>query len=141
MKVSGFRINKDAVHKAPVQEPETVVEEEVSGNSVTEVFRVIGQVAFRLRKIFMAVPVVYYALQLAAYNGEHLPEQVGINLQSTGEYAQMIARSTAVQMPLLVTAACLVLMFFSRKSVYPWLISIFSLVLPILILLTNQYPA
>jgi len=141
MKLSGFHVTKDnqnSEHQTPL---DSIPGQEPAENSVMEVFRVIGQVAFRLRKVFMAVPVVYYALQLATYNGEHLPEQVGINLLSSGEYARMIARSAAVQGPLVVTAACLVLMFFSRKSVYPWLISIFSLVLPILILLTNQYPS
>ncbi len=116
-------------------------EEVSSGKKIGEVLSVIGRVLYRLRKIVMAVPVVYYALKLAAYNTEHLPEQVGLNLQSNGEYAQLIARETAVMGPMVVTAACLVLMFFSRKSVYPWLISIFSLVLPLLLLITNMYPA
>lgn len=111
-----------------------------SGNKFLEVISVIGRVIYRLRSVFMAIPVVYFALKLASYNLENLPELVGFNLQSNGEYAQMVARETAVMGPLAVTAACLVLMFFSRKSVYPWLISIFSLVLPILVLLTNQYP-
>jgi len=118
---------------------ETVEEEERV--TLKEVIAVLGRVIFRLRKVFMAIPVVYYALKLAAYNGEHLPEMVGINLQSTGEYARMIARESAVMGPLMVTAAALFLMFISRKSVYPWLISIFTLVLPLLLLFTNNYPA
>lgn len=111
-----------------------------SGNKFFEVIAVIGRVIYRLRKVFLTIPVAYYALKLAAYNMENLPEQVGINLQSNGEYAQLIAREAAVMGPLAVTAACLVLMFFSRKSVYPWIISIFTLVLPLLILFTNLYP-
>ena len=89
----------------------------------------------------MAVPVVYAALKLASYNREHLPEQVGINLQSSGEFARMIARDTAVMGPLGLTVACLLLMFCSRKAMYPWAISIFTLVLPLLILVSNLYPA
>lgn len=116
-------------------------EEEKHGNKVTEVFSVIGRVIYRLRKVFMAIPVIYYAVKLAQYNAENLPELVGLNLQTTGEFAQMISREAAVQGPLLVTGACLVLMLFSRRAVYPWLISIFSLVLPLLLLLTNIYPA
>lgn len=106
----------------------------------TEVVTVLGRVLFRLRKVVMAAPVVYYALKLAAYNSGNLPEMVGLNLQSTGEFAEMITRDAAVNGPLVVTAACLVLMFCSRKSLYPWLISIFSLALPLLLLITNQYP-
>ena len=101
----------------------------------------IGLVLFRLRKLVLAVPVVYMAVKLARYNMEHLPEEVGINIQSTGEFAQMIARDAAVMGPLGLTAACLLLMFCSRKAMYPWAISVFTLVLPILILVTNLYPA
>ena len=101
----------------------------------------IGLVLFRLRKLVLAVPVVYMAMKLARYNLEHLPEEVGINIQSTGEFAQMVARDTAVMGPLGLTAACLLLMFCSRKAMYPWAISVFTLVLPILILVTNLYPA
>ena len=89
----------------------------------------------------MAVPVAYWALKLASYNRENLPEQVGINLQSSGEFAQMISRDMAVMGPLGLTAACLLLMFCSRKAMYPWAISIFTLVLPILLLISNLYPA
>ena len=101
----------------------------------------IGLVLFRLRKLVLAVPVVYMAVKLARYNMEHLPEEVGINIQSTGEFAQMIARDAAVMGPLGLTAACLLLMFCSRKAMYPWAISVFTLALPILILVTNLYPA
>jgi len=101
----------------------------------------IGSVLFRLRKIVLAVPVVHWALKLAAYNRENLPEQVGINLLSSGTFEQMISRDMAIMGPLGLTAACLLLMFCSRKAMYPWAISIFSLALPLLILITNLYPA
>ena len=73
--------------------------------------------------------------------GEHLPEQVGINLQATGEFATMISRTMAVNGPLMLTFGCLLMMFFSRKALYSWAISIFTLVLPILLLVSNLYPA
>ena len=98
------------------------------------------QFCYHFRKVILAVPVALAALRLAAYNTQHLPEQVGIDLQASGEFAKMISRSTAVTWPLTLTAICIGLMFLSRKTVYPWLISIFSLVLPLLLLLTNLYP-
>ena len=101
----------------------------------------IGVWLYRLRKIIMAAPVVYYALKLASYNMEHLPEQVGINLQSTGEFAQTVSRNTAVMGSLVLTVTCLVLMFCSRKAMYSWAISIFTLALPLLLLFSNVYPA
>lgn len=103
---------------------------------------VIGKICtgvFRLRKIIMAVPVVYFAIRIAIANMNRLPETVGINLQSNGEFAMMVTRSYAVFGPLCVTAFCLLLMFCSRKTIFPWIISIFTLVLPYLIYFTNMY--
>ena len=107
---------------------------------VNRVINLIGLWLFRLRKFVLAAPVVYYALKLAAYNRTHLPEQVGINLQSTGEFAQYISRNMAVMGPLALTGGCLVLMFCSRKAMYSWAISVFTLALPLLLLLSNAYP-
>lgn len=121
--LSGFDKFKAGVHK------------------VNSVINIIGLVLFRLRKIVLAAPVIYYALKLAAYNGEHLPEQVGINLQATGEFAMTIARGMAVMGPLALTLACLFLMLCSRKALYPWAVSVFTLALPVLLLVSNLYPA
>jgi len=108
---------------------------------VNRIINIIGVWLYRLRKIFLAAPVVYYALKLARYNMEHLPEQVGINLQSTGEFAQTISRNMAVTGPFVLTLSCLVLMFCSRKAMYSWAISIFTLAVPLLLLFSNVYPA
>ena len=74
-------------------------------------------------------------------NLANLPEEVGINLLANGQYEYLISRGLAVMAPLVVTGACLVMMWFSRRTIYPWLISIFSLVLPWLIWITNVFPA
>lgn len=115
---------------------------------ICNVFRIIGDVLLtigkwivRLRSIWMAIPVAYVALELAMYSRENLPEQVGINLLESGEFAYYISKETAVMGPLAVTAACLLLMFCSRRTLYPWLISIFTLALPFLLLITNTFPA
>lgn len=104
------------------------------------IYTVVGtlcQWIFKLRKIFMALPVLYYAAEFAKMNMEQLPEMVGFDIQSTGEFAQMISRETAVYGPLGLTVLCVVLMLLSRKTIYPWLISIFTLVLPWLIWVLN----
>lgn len=108
---------------------------------IDTVINKIGMVLFRLRKLVLAAPVVYYALKLASRNMEQLPEQVGLNLQSTGEFATTISRSLAVMGPLGLTAGCLLMMFCSRKALYPWAISVFTLALPVLLLLSNLYPS
>ena len=95
---------------------------------------------FKLRSIGLALPVAACAVLLAIYNEATLPAQVGLDLQASGEYATMVAREVAVLGPLALTALCLLLMFCSRRVVYPWLISIFSLMLPLLILITNIFP-
>jgi len=121
-----------------------VPQSDPSDNWYTKTKRVIGiivMVLYRLRKVFLAIPVVYYALKLARYNMEHLPEVVGINLQASGAFADTISRNSAVMGPLAVTAGCLVLMLFSRKALWPWAVSLFTLVLPILLLVSNLYPA
>ena len=108
---------------------------------INHVIDVIATWLYRLRKPVMAAPVGYYALKLAQYNMTHLPEEVGINLQSTGEFAHTISRQMAVMGPLGLTAACLLLMFCSRKASYSWAISVFTLTLPLLLLFSNVYPA
>lgn len=95
--------------------------------------------AYRLRSVILAIPVAAGAVILALVNQVKLPAQVGINLQANGEYAQMVGKGVAVLGPLAVTAVCLLMMFCSRKVLYPWLISLFSLALPLVILLTNVF--
>ena len=124
----------------------TDLNEEVqsTGSVYSKIKNVIGilvMCVYRLRAVFLAIPVAYYSLKLAAYNSRHLPEEVGLNLQSTGEFAMTISRELAVTGPLVVTAACVVLMFFSRKALYPWAVSLFTLILPVLLLISNLYPA
>ena len=109
--------------------------------TVGKVFTKIGIYIFKFRSVLMAAPVVYAAVRLAMYARENLPEQVGINLQESGEYAMIGGRETAIMGSLAVTAVCLLMMFVSRRTIYPWLISIFSLVLPILLIVTNIFPA
>ena len=108
---------------------------------IKSVSGVLGMVGYRLRKVVLAIPVVYYALKIAAYNGEHLPEDVGLMLLANGEFAYTVSRYLAVMGPLVLTGGCLVMMLFSRKALYPWAISIFTLILPLLLLVSNIYPA
>ena len=106
--------------------------------------KVLGSVImffYRTRKIIMALPVAYYAFRIAFYNSVNLPTEVGIFLQNNGNFLWMIDRGSAVVVPLAVTFGCLTLMMFSRKAMYAWAISIFSLALPLLILFSNSYPA
>ena len=86
------------------------------------------------RKILLAIPVLWLMLYFARLNWNVLPDPVGLNLQTTGEYAQYISKELAVYGPMGVTGGCLAMMFLSRKTVYPWMICMFSMLLPLLIL-------
>ena len=103
-----------------------------------DVMRDIGRWIYKLRGILLAIPVLVCAILLALENMKRLPEEVGLNLLATGAFEMTIGRNLAVLIPLMVTLFCLLMMFCSRKMLYPWLISIFTLVLPILLLVTNM---
>jgi hypothetical protein len=102
-------------------------------------FQMVWKWVYRLRSVLLAIPVGTAAVILALRNAVSLPERVGLDLQASGEHALIVDRSLAVMGPLAITAVCLLLMFSSRRVLYPWLVSLFSLVLPILLLITNVF--
>lgn len=93
------------------------------------------------RGIIISVPVFVIAIRQAFLNASRLPETVGLNIQATGEYAMTVARPTAVVVPLLITLGCIVMTCLTKRNLFPWLISVFSLVVPVLIWIINIYPA
>ena len=95
--------------------------------------------AYKVRSLVLSIPVFICAGALAIRNARLLPEYVGINLLASGEYQYLVTRGVAVLTPLALTVLCLLLMLCSKKVLYPWLISVFSLVLPLVILLTNTF--
>ena len=46
-----------------------------------------------------------------------------------------------VALRLALTGGCLAMMFLSRKALYAWAVSVFSLALPVLLVVSNLYPA
>lgn len=113
-------------------------------DACAEVWRVIKLIAgyiYKMRKIFLAVPVVWGAIYLAIYNEAHLPAIVGLDLQTSGDFNIQVIRELAVLGPVVITGVCLLLMFCSRRLLTPWLVSMFTLLLPIVILITNTFPA
>lgn len=106
-----------------------------------KVLRSIGSWIYIMRGLLLAIPVAIAAIMMAIKSNAVLPDRVGLLIQANGSYQWMVDKETAILVPLVVTAACLLMMFCSRKVIYPWLISIFSLVLPIVIYITNVFPA
>ena len=95
----------------------------------------------KFKKIIAAVPVAAGAIVLALYNMGNLPKVVGINLLENGSFTYQIPRGIAVFAPVAVTSICLLLMFCSRRILTPWFVSLVSLLLPVMILITNVFPA
>lgn len=95
----------------------------------------------KFKKLFLCVPVAVMAVILAIRNLFMLPALVGLNLQGNGEFSIEIIREVAVLGPMVITAICLLLVFVSKRTLTPWMVSVFSLALPLLILVTNTFPA
>lgn len=97
--------------------------------------------SFELRKVIMALPVVVLMVGIANECRKRLPEAVGITLQISGEFGRVVSRDAAIMVTTAITGLCLLFMFVSRKTIYPWLISLMSLLLPIVLILINTFPA
>ena len=128
--------------------------------AIGRVFRAIGRAVatlckyiFKLRAIFMAIPVAVVAVVQSMINMERLPDTleyatIGIDFHATDTlfgpfvmHIEQLSRETAVMGPLFLTAACLLFTVFSKRTLFPWIISIFTLVIPVLLYLMTQYPA
>lgn len=95
---------------------------------------------YRLRSVFLAIISALAAIWVMLWCSPRLPDSVGIHLLSNGQFLLLVPKQIALLGSLAITAACLLLMFCTKKPLYPWLISIFSLVLPLFFLFTNLYP-
>lgn len=116
-----------------------------SGKNDRETFaQKIGQVSrrvYNMRSALLALPVIVIAIIQAIVNIAKLPNKVGVDMLASGEFQFLIGKGLAVMGPLFLTCVCLILMLCSKKVLYPWLISVFSLSLPIVLWLTNVFPA
>lgn len=105
------------------------------------VLKLTAKWCYQLRNLLLSIPVLVCAIVLAIRNSRLLPKVVGIGIRATGEYQFLFNRSAAVLLPLVVTCVCIVMIFCSKKVLYPWLISVFSLSLPLIIWISNMFPA
>ena len=108
---------------------------------VRKALRIVWRYIVRFRKGILAIPVALGAVYLAIQNMRKLPELVGLDLQTDGTFSLQLDRFSAVMGPLAITGLCLALMFCSKRTLTPWLVSVFSLTLPVLILVINIFPA
>lgn len=92
---------------------------------------------YQLRSLVLSIPVFVCAAALAIRNAQLLP--VYVTAVSIGQNNYLITRGVAVLVPLALTCICIVLMLCSKKMLYPWLISVLSLVLPWVIWLASTF--
>lgn len=131
------------------------------------VFRRIGQVLstigknlgilwkyiYKLRAFFLAVPVAAAAVIQAMRNMERLPDTVEYSMLHLDLHAtetlfgpfvltvEQLSREAAVTVALTLTAVCLLFTIFSKRTLFPWIVSLFTLLVPTLLYLSTQYPA
>ena len=80
----------------------------------------------RLRSLPLAIPVIVVMVILALRSLATLPDTMII-----GDYE--LTKQVAVYGPVAATSLSLLMMFISKRIFYPWLISVFTLILPIFI--------
>ena len=106
-----------------------------------QVMKLTGRWLYKLRSLVLSIPVAVMAITLALRNLWALPGNVGINLMENGAYSFYVNKGIAVIVPLAITALCLLFMYISRRILYPWLVSVCSLLLPLVLWITNVFPA
>lgn len=109
--------------------------------NIWPVCKEIGGYLWKFRAVLISLPVLVFAIGQAFRNASILPDKVGLDIQATGEFAVTVGRPVAVLVPFLITLGSIVLTCCTKRPLFPWLISIFTLVLPVLIWLINIYPA
>ena len=105
-----------------------------------------GKWTYKLRAFVLAIPIVAIAVILAVSNMATLPAAVAIGLPNIVNgilvfQEVLVSKILAVFIPLLVTAFCLLMMFLSKRISFPFLVSLFSLILPISSALRLNCPA
>lgn len=102
-------------------------------------------ILFKLRRILLSIPVLLVALRLAADAMHRLPQTVYFGAAGVDADKNLlinsyhVSKEFAVYVPLGLTLFCLAMMFFSKKVVYPWVISIMTLLIPVSIMLANSF--
>lgn len=111
-----------------------------SDSKVWVILKAVWKYVWMFRGFLISIPVLVIAIKEAFRNAATLPEKVGLNIQATGEFGMTVTRSAAVMTPLLLTIACILMATFTKRPLFPWLVSIFSLLLPWVIWIINNYP-
>lgn len=120
-------------------------------NKVLLYIKTLWGYIYKLRGVIASIPVATAAIVLAAINHSRLPDAVAVLMPSINKESaeavlgflvftnEHISLGTAVFAPLVLTVGCLLLTCCSNRILYPWLISLLTLALPLFLLVTNVY--
>ena len=101
-----------------------------------ENFKAVLHWAFRLRSVALSLPVAVLAVILAVNNMAMLPAELVIG---AGQSVTIINKSVLVMGPLALTALSILMTLLSKRVTYPWIISIFTLLLPLMLVITMSF--
>lgn len=136
--------------------------------AIARTFRNLWKYVFWFRSVILAAPMAVAAVILAARNMSRLPEEISYtkilffteNMKKIPRFLRVLfseeaenvlfdvfvmsqdflSRNQAVFMPLALTAVCIVLMIFSKRMMYPFLIGLMTLALPIVLYIFTYFP-
>lgn len=100
---------------------------------------------YRLRSVFLGVPVLVAALILALRNMIKLPDSVTFSSAALNDVGNLIfqnitiSKGLAVWGPFAITVICVGMIVLSRRVVYPFVISLFTLAVPIVLNWVNIF--
>lgn len=108
-------------------------------------FKAICKWVYKLRSVFLSIPVAFASVILALTNLARLPNVITVYMPAVKDgvlalSTMELARGGAVLLPLLLTAACIVMVLLSRRVLYPWLISLLTLAVPIFFYYISIFP-
>lgn len=121
-------------------------------SGIGRVFALLWKYIYMFRGILLSAPVAAAAVLIASWGQKNLPEMVEITHLLVDKEAEgaifglfvmtteQISRDVAIMAPLAMTAVCLICTILSKRTLYPWLISLLTLCLPFVMYLLNTYP-
>lgn len=105
-----------------------------------QVLHVTWSYLYRLRSVFLALILALATLWVMLWCSPRIPDSVGIYLMENGQFFLLVPKQITILGSVAITASCVLMMFCTKKPLYPWLIGVFSLILPFFFIFTNMYP-
>lgn len=105
-------------------------------DSAMKKIKVILRWVYRLRSVVLSVPVAVIAVILAVRNSAKLPGPLEVG---AGANVITISKSVLIMGPLALTALSILMTLISKRVTYPWLISLFTLILPLVFAFTMTF--